>query len=67
VPLASIFESGFLVIVPILNGAVGKFFLFAMVLVCAVAYGGESVVRFNITAAEALLETGLPAPKPLTH
>ena len=65
-PAASIFESGFLVIVPILNGAVEKFSLFAMALVCAVAYGGGSVVRFNITAAEPLLETGLTGP-PQNH
>ncbi len=36
-PLASIFGSGFLVIVPILAGAVGKYSVFAMLGVCLVA------------------------------
>ena len=37
-PLASIFGSGFLVIVPILAGAVGPYSWLAMVCVCALAY-----------------------------
>lgn len=36
-PLASIFGSGFLVIVPILNGAVGPYSLVAMACVCGLA------------------------------
>lgn len=57
-PLASIFGSGFLVIVPILNGAVGRYSVVAMAVVCAVAYGIGSVIRFNIRRAEPLLEKG---------
>ena len=55
-PLASIFGSGFLVIVPVLNGVVGKYSVFAMALVCTVAYGVGNVIRFNIKNAEPLLE-----------
>lgn len=55
-PLASIFGSGFLVIVPILNGAVGRYSTIAMALVCAVAYCVGSVIRFNIVNAEPLLD-----------
>lgn len=55
-PLASIFGSGFLVIIPILNGAVGRYSILAMALVCALAYGVGSVIRFNIKNVEPLLE-----------
>ena len=54
-PLASIFGSGFLVIVPILAGAVGPYSVLAMVCVCAVAYAVGSVIRFNIKYAEPVL------------
>jgi hypothetical protein len=47
-PLASILGSGFLVIVPILNGAVGHYSIVAMAVVCALAYAMGSVIRFNI-------------------
>src|SRR5262245_32796106 len=57
-PLASIFGSGFLVIVPILNGAVGPYSLVAMACVCALAYAMGSVIRFNIRHAEPVLESG---------
>ena len=57
-PLASIFGSGFLVIVPILNGAVGPYSLVAMAGVCAIAYAMGSVIRFNIRNVEPVLETG---------
>jgi len=57
-PLASIFGSGFLVIVPILNGAVGPYSLAAMACVCALAYAVGSVIRYNIRHAEPLLEDG---------
>lgn len=57
-PLASIFGSGFLVIVPILNGAVGPYAVFAMAGVCALAYAMGSVIRFNIIHAEPVLEDG---------
>ena len=51
-PLASIFGSGFLVIVPILAGAVGPYSVFAMAAVCALAYAVGSVIRYNIAHAE---------------
>jgi len=57
-PLASIFGSGFLVIVPILNAAVGPYAVVAMAIVCALAYAMGSVIRFNIRHAEPLLEEG---------
>jgi len=55
-PLASIFGSGFLVMVPILSGAVGVYAPLAMALVCALAYCVGHVVRFNIANAEPELE-----------
>ena len=55
-PLASIFGSGFLVIVPILYGAVGEYSVVAMAGVCLLAYAVGSVVRFNIREAEVLFE-----------
>jgi hypothetical protein len=54
-PLASIFGSGFLVIVPILAGAVGVYSPLIMVAVCALAYAVGSVIRFNILHAEPVL------------
>lgn len=55
-PLASIFGSGFLIIVPILNGAVGKYSVFAMAIVCTLAYGIGHAIRFNIKNVEPLLK-----------
>jgi len=55
-PLASIFGSGFLVIVPILYGAVGKYAVVAMAGVCLLAYAVGSVIRFNIREAEPIFE-----------
>src|SRR4051794_25204717 len=57
-PLASIFGSGFLVIVPILNGAVGPYSVAAMAFVCALAYAMGSVIRFNIRHVEPVIESG---------
>lgn len=54
-PLSSIFGSGFLVIVPILAGAVGPYSILAMLCVCALAYAVGSVIRFNIKYAEPVL------------
>jgi len=54
-PLASIFGSGFLVIVPILAGSVGEYAIFAMAVICAIAYAVGSIVRFNIKMAEPIL------------
>lgn len=56
-PLASIFGSGFLVIVPVLNSVVGPYSLVAMAAVCALAYAVGSVIRFNIIHTEPLLAT----------
>ena len=66
-PLASIFGSGFLVIVPILNAAVGPYSVVAMAVVCALAYAMGSVIRFNIRHAEPLLETGEPSARLLRY
>ena len=66
-PLASIFGSGFLVIVPILNGAVGPYALLAMAMVCGIAYAMGSVIRFNIRHAEPLLEEGTASPRVLRY
>lgn len=54
-PLASIFGSGFLVIVPILAGAVGAYSVVVMAGVCALAYAVGSVIRYNIKHAEPIL------------
>jgi len=54
-PLASIFGSGFLVITPILAGAVGIYSVFAMAGVCAFAYAVGSVIRYNIVHTEPIL------------
>lgn len=54
-PLSSIFGSGFLVIVPILAGAVGEYSVLAMAVVCALAYAVGMVIRFNIRQAEPVL------------
>src|SRR6476660_3051384 len=66
-PLASIFGSGFLVIVPILNGAVGPYSVVAMAIVCAIAYAMGSVIRFNIRHTEPLLESGEASPRILRY
>jgi len=54
-PLSSIFGSGFLVIVPVLAGAVGSWSVLAMAAVCALAYAVGTVIRFNIRHAEPVL------------
>ena len=54
-PLASIFGSGFLIIVPILAGAVGRHSVIAMAGVCALAIAVGAVIRFNIRHAEPVL------------
>jgi len=57
-PLASIFGSGFLVVVPILASAVGPFALPAMALVAVIAFMVGSIVRHNILCAEPVLSKG---------
>jgi len=54
-PLASIFGSGFLIIVPILAGAVGAYSVVAMAGVCLLAYAVGSVIRHNIVHVEPVL------------
>ncbi len=55
-PLASIFGSGFLVIVPILASATGKFSFFAIIAICALAFAIGWVIRFNIANVEPVLD-----------
>jgi hypothetical protein len=64
-PLSSIFGSGFLIIVPILAGAVGSYSVLAMAAVCALAYAVGSVIRFNIKHAEPVL-AGTPGEATLS-
>ena len=54
-PLSSIFGSGFLIIVPILAGAVGEYSVVAIIAVCLFAYAVGNVIRFNIKNAEPVL------------
>ena len=55
-PLASIFGSGFLVVVPVLASAVGPYAIVAMVVVALVAHQVGAIVRHNILCAEPVLE-----------
>ncbi len=57
-PLASIFGSGFLVIIPILASSVGPYSLLAMLVVAFVAFHAGAVVRHNILCAEPVLAEG---------
>ncbi|MDQ6978327.1 MAG: hypothetical protein Q9M75_09440, partial [Ghiorsea sp.] len=57
-PLASIFGSGFLVIVPVLASSVGPYSVLAMLVVAFVAFQAGAVVRHNILCAEPVLEKG---------
>lgn len=57
-PLASIFGSGFLVVVPILASAVGPYAVLAMIVVALVAFLVGSIVRHNILCAEPVLARG---------
>ena len=64
-PLASIFGSGFLIIVPILAGAVGRYSVFVMAAVCSLAYAVGSVIRYNIKNVEPVL-AGKPSEATLS-
>jgi len=57
-PLASIFGSGFLVVVPVLASAVGPYAGLAMAVVAVVAFLVGGIVRHNILCAEPVLEKG---------
>ena len=54
-PLASIFGSGFLVMVPILVGTVGSYAVLAMFFIALLAYSVGGVIRYNIKYAEPIL------------
>ena len=58
-PLASIFGSGFLVMVPILVGAVGQYAFYAMIGITLLAYAVGTVIRFNIKNVEPLITKGM--------
>ncbi|PCI43829.1 MAG: hypothetical protein COB41_06080 [Proteobacteria bacterium] len=58
IPLASIFGSGFLVIVPVLASSVGSYSVLAMLVVAFVAFQAGAVVRHNILCAEPVLAAG---------
>jgi len=57
-PLASIFGSGFLVVVPVLASAVGPYAIVAIVVVALVAHQVGAIVRHNIMCAEPVLTAG---------
>lgn len=57
-PLASIFGSGFLVIVPVLASGVGPYAVRAMLAVAFVAFNTGAIVRHNILCAEPVLAAG---------
>lgn len=54
-PLASIFGSGFLVIIPVLAQATGPWMVLAMAAVAIFAYAVGAVIRLNIKLAEPVL------------
>ncbi|WP_339632471.1 hypothetical protein [uncultured Sneathiella sp.] len=54
-PLASIFGSGFLVVVSLLASTVGPYSLFAIIGICAFAYAVGWVIRHNIRHVEPAL------------
>jgi len=57
-PLASIFGSGFLVVVPVLASAVGPYAIVAIMVVALVAHQVGAIVRHNIMCAEPVLTAG---------
>ncbi len=57
-PLASVFGSGFLLIVPVLVGAVGPWAVAAMVGIAFVAFHTGAIIRHNILCAEPILAKG---------
>ncbi len=54
-PLASIFGSGFLIIVPVLERTLGAWSLFGVLLVCAVAWVAGTAVRHCVRVVEPLM------------
>lgn len=57
-PLASIFGSGFLVIVPVLASSVGPYAVWAILAVAFLAFHTGAIVRHNILCAEPVLAAG---------
>ncbi len=57
-PLASIFGSGFLVVVPVLASAVGPYAIVAIIVVAFAAFLVGTIVRHNILCAEPVLQQG---------
>ncbi len=57
-PLASIFGSGFLIIVPVLERTLGAHALFGIVGVCVFIWFVGTAVRHNVATAEPLKEAG---------
>ncbi len=57
-PLASIFGSGFLIIVPVLERTLGAFALVGIAGVCAYAYAVGTAIRRNVATVEALTDHG---------
>jgi len=57
-PLASIFGSGFLIIVPVLERTLGAHALFGIVGVCVFIWFVGTAVRHNVATAELLKEAG---------
>ncbi len=57
-PLASIFGSGFLIVVPVLASAVGPYAIVAMVVVAFIAFLVGKIIRHNILCAEPALKKG---------
>ena len=57
-PLASIFGSGFLIIVPLLERSMGSLAVIGVVAICAVAWFVGSAIRHNIVAIEPRAESG---------
>ncbi len=57
-PLASIFGSGFLIIVPLLERSMGSLAVIGVVAICAIAWLVGSAIRHNIVAIEPRAESG---------
>ncbi len=57
-PLASIFGSGFLIVVPILERTLGAMAALGMAAVCAVAWMVGAAIRHNVAVVEPLAEAG---------
>ncbi len=58
-PLASIFGSGFLIIVPLLERSMGRLAVVGVALVCALAWVVGSSIRHNVAVVEPLMARGV--------